>query len=126
MSTAHRYLPAILLAIAIAAPACAAQSYRGGNARPAQRRAYDEVQRRAYDNGYREGIASGERDAQSRHDFSYTRHDDYRDANDGYRRADGNRELYRRAFRQGFQVGYSEAYNRTALTYRTFPTYPSA
>ena len=120
MSRAHRYLAAILLAVAIAALACAEQSYgyRSGNAR--------EVQRRAYDNGYHEGIASGERDAQSRRDFSYTRHDDYRDADDGYRRAHGNRELYRRAFRKGFQVGYSEAYNRTARTYRTFPTYPSA
>ena len=126
MSRAHRYLPAILLAVAIAAPACAAQSYRGGNARPAQRRAYDEVQRRAYDNGYREGIASGEADARSRRDFSYPRHDDYRDADEGYRRADGDRELYRQAFRQGFQVGYSEAYNRTARTYPTFPTDPSA
>jgi hypothetical protein len=125
MSTAHRYLPAVLLAVAIAAPACAAQNYRGGNARPA-RRAYDDVRRRAYGNGYRDGIASGEKDARSRRDFSYTRHDDYRDADDGYRRAQGDRELYRQAFRQGFQAGYSEAYNRTARSSRTFPTYPRA
>jgi hypothetical protein len=120
MSRAHRYLPAILLAVGIVAPACAVQSYgsRGGYPR--------EVQRRAYDNGYRDGIASGETDARSGRDFTYTRHDDYRDADEGYRRADGDRELYRQAFRQGFQVGYSEAYNRTARAFRTFPTYPSA
>ena len=118
MTTAHRYLPVILLVVGIASPACAVQSYgsRGGYAR--------EIERRAYDNGYHRGLAAGQDDARRRRDYSITRHDDYRDADEGYRRADGDRELYRQSFRQGFQVGYSESYSRVARTSRAVPIYP--
>ena len=112
MLRTHRYFPmlVLLIGIGIATPACAQQIYgygRGG--------AYDrEFERRAYDNGYREGVREGQNDARRGRDFSYTRHDEYRDADDGYRRGSIDRDSYRRSFRQGFQTGYSEAFNRNA------------
>jgi hypothetical protein len=96
--------------IAMAAPACAAQTYgypRGGYSNR-------DVERRAQANGYREGVQQGQADARRGRDFSYQRHDEYRDADDGFRRGDGDINLYRRSFRQGFQTGYNEAYNRYA------------
>lgn len=131
MANRYRYLPAMLLAVGvwIATPACAAQmySYRG------DRDSYRELERHAYDNGFREGVEEGRNDARRHRDFSYQRHDEYRDSDQGYHRRDGDRDLYRRSYRQGFQAGYSDAYNRNAgygrntyPTYRTYPTYPAS
>jgi len=128
MANANRYFPALLLAVgvAVATPACAAQTYGypgggyGGYAR--------DLERRAYDNGYREGVQEGQRDARRGRDFSYQRHDEYRDADLGFRRSDGDINLYRRSFRSGFQTGYSESYNRYARNSyprgNTAPVYP--
>jgi hypothetical protein len=128
MWISKRILPAMLFsAAALAAmPACATGTYgyRGDYGRER------EVERRAYDSGYRDGLKQGERDARDRRVFDVERHDDWRDADDGYHRDYGDRELYRRVFRDGFRVGYSEAYNRIASRDRDgrIPpvTYPSA
>ncbi len=107
-----QYFPALMLAVgvAMAAPACAAQTYgygrNGGYGR--------ELERRAYENGLREGVQQGQNDARRGRDYSYQRHDEYRDADRGFRRSDGDLNMYRRSFRQGFQTGYSESYNRYA------------
>jgi len=132
MIKTSRYLPALLLltGVSMAAPACAAQTYgyggprNGGYAR--------ELERRAYDNGYREGLEEGQNDARRNRDFSYQRHDEYRDGDRGYHRGDGDREFYRRSYRQGFQTGYSDAYSRYAVNsgrnprgiYPAGPIYP--
>jgi hypothetical protein len=94
--------------VAIAMPACAAQTYgyRGGYAR--------ELERRAYDNGYRDGVNAADKDVRRGRTFSMERHDDWRDADDGYHRDYGDREFYRRVFRDGFRAGYSETFNRYA------------
>lgn len=120
----HRYLPALLVlaGVAIATPACAEQLYGYGG----QRRVYDrEFERRAYETGYREGINDGQEDARRGRSFSYQRHDEYRDADRGYRRGTIDRDYYRRSFRQGFQTGYNEAYNRNARNYPrgNYPVY---
>ena len=110
----HRYFQALLLlaGVAVATPACAEQVYGyGGPRRPVYDRDFD---RRAYDIGYREGTQEGQNDARRGRDFSYQRHNEYRDADNGYKRGIGDRDDYRRSFRQGFQTGYSEAYNRYA------------
>src|SRR5262245_10919702 len=123
-----RLVPAALvIATGFASTACAAQYYgqRGGY--------YRNVDQRAYDVGYRQGVREGENDARPGRDYSYTRHDQYRDGDDGYRRADGDREFYRRSYRQGFQTGYNEGYRRygngnnrvPGSTYPTYPNYPS-
>jgi hypothetical protein len=112
MLRTHRYFPVLLLVIGvgIATPACAEQIYGYGGGRQGR---YDrELERRAYDTGYREGLQAGQNDVRRGRDFSYSRHDEYRDADDGYRRGTMDRDLYRRSFRQGFQAGYSESFNR--------------
>ena len=114
MLRAHRYFPALLLLIGvgIATPACAERIYGYGGGRNGS---YErDLERRAYDTGFREGVQEGQNDARRGRDFSYTRHDQYRDADEGYRRGTIDRDLYRRSFRQGFQTGYSESFNRNA------------
>ena len=114
MLKAQRYLPALLLVagVAVAAPACAAQTYgygyptRGGYGR--------DIERRAYDNGYREGLEQGQNDARRNRNFSLERHGEFRDADDGYHRGDGDINFYRRSFRQGFENGYRESFDRFA------------
>jgi hypothetical protein len=110
----HRSVQALLFlaGVAVATPACAEQIYGyGGQRRSVYERNFE---RRAYDNGYRDGVQEGQNDARRGRDFSYQRHNQYRDADDGYRRGVGDRDDYRRSFRQGFQTGYSEAYSRYA------------
>jgi hypothetical protein len=111
MSRLGRYFPALALAGLVAAtPACAAQAYRygpprdGGYAR--------DIERQAYDRGFREGIEEGRNDARHNRRFSYDRHNEYRDADNGYHRGEGDREFYRRSYRAGFQAGYNQAFNR--------------
>jgi hypothetical protein len=114
MTKAFRYLPALLLAggVAFASPACAAQIYGSGYPRDG---AYGrDLERRAYDNGFREGVEEGQNDARRNRDFSPQRHSEYRDADQGYHRDYGDREYYRRSYRQGFEAGYRESYSRNA------------
>jgi hypothetical protein len=105
-----RYLPAGLLAALIfSTPACASQGAlyrypsgaRGGG-----------VDQRAYSTGYDEGRQHGEQDARRGRNFDYQRHNDYRDADAGYR--GGDRSSYRSVFRQGFVAGYNDGYRRYA------------
>ena len=88
--------------------ACAA-SYGYGGRYPDRGYAVD-LQQRAYSNGYKEGIEHGRSDARRGRSFDYRRHDEFRDADEGYSRRDGDREYYRATFRRGFVAGYDEAY----------------
>jgi hypothetical protein len=121
MTRITRYLPALVLltGVSIAAPACAAQVY--GSGYPRNGGYAREVERRAYDNGYREGLEEGQNDARRNRDYSYQRHNEYRDGDKGYHRDDGDREFYRRSYRQGFQTGYNDAYNRYAANSGRYP-----
>jgi hypothetical protein len=109
-----RWMPGALLAVTVIAvtPACAAQSY-GYRQTQYQR----DLERRAYDNGYHDGLKAGEKDARSHRAYSLERHDDWRDADDGYHRDYGDRGFYQRVFRDGFRAGYSETFNRYAAVY---------
>jgi hypothetical protein len=139
MLSSSRFFSAALLigGLWITAPGCAAQTY-GYPSGPRNGGYYGrDVQRVAYDNGYRDGQRAGERDGRGRRPFSYNRHDDWRNADDGYRREFGNFDYYRRAYRNGFEVAYSDSYNRygnygqyprnypNGGGYPTYPTYPS-
>jgi hypothetical protein len=117
MMNTQRYFPALLLLLGVgfATPACASQLY-GYDGAP--RGSYErDIERRAYDTGYREGVQQGENDVRRGRDFSYSSHNEYRDADDGYRRGTIDRDMYRRSFRSGFQTGYNESYNRYARAY---------
>jgi hypothetical protein len=114
MAYKNRYLTAFALIglIALAAPACAAQVY--GQTYPRDAYGYRDFDRRAYDNGYREGIDQGRNDARRNRSFALDRHSEYRDADNGFHRRDGDREFYRRSFRRGFEVGYRQAYEQNS------------
>jgi hypothetical protein len=123
MFSSQRHIStAILTAVVVSgSSACAAQGpcYRY----PAPRASVDS---RAYDHGYSQGRRDGEHDARRRRSPDYTRHDDYRDADDGYR--GGNRQAYRDLYRQGFVAGYNDGFNQysygAAGSYRRYPRYP--
>ncbi len=112
MFRAHRYLPVALVAagLFVATPVCA-QTYgnRGNHNR--------DLQRRAYENGYREGVQEGRDDARRGRRPSVENHHEYRDADQGYRRGDGDPQTYHRSFRQGFQAGYRQAFDQVAGSY---------
>jgi len=113
MNIRSRLLPALALAagVAIAAPACA-QTYGYGGGRNRDAGYAREIERRAYDTGYREGLEEGRNDARRGRDYAPSRHGEYRNADDGYHRRDGEREFYRRVYRRGFEVGYRESFDR--------------
>jgi hypothetical protein len=104
-----RYITTYLLAagLLITAPACAS-TYAYGTYRDRDYRV--DSQRRAYAKGYEEGNEEGRNDARHGRRFEPRRHDEFRDADDGYNRRDGNREEYRDSYRRGFLVGYEHAF----------------
>jgi hypothetical protein len=106
-----RHLPACLFAVGVwmTTPACASAGYTYAYQVDSR-----EFQRHAYDHGYRDGVHAGEKDARDHRRFSPERHDNFRDADDGYHRHDGDKEVYRVAFRDGFRAGYREGYERSA------------
>jgi hypothetical protein len=71
-----------------------------------------DIERIAYDNGFRDGVRAGERDGRDHRRYEPSRIDDWRDGNRGYRRDYGDFQFYRRAYRVGFETGYSEGYDR--------------
>jgi len=109
MFKAHRYLQfpaALAIAVLTAAPACA--SYGRAYGQPG----YGRVDDRAYRYGYNEGRKDGESDGKRGRSADYDRHEDYRDADDGYR--GGNKNEYRQLFRRGYAEGYNDSYRRYA------------
>jgi len=106
----YRWLAAMLLTLGvwIATPGCAARITSG-------RSEYRQnVQHgRAFDEGRRKGLDRGRDDARhGRQQRSYDQNKEYRDADGGYRRDDGDRDAYREVFREGFRTGYTEAFNQ--------------
>ena len=120
MANRFRIAPALaLLGALVAAPACTTGGYAYRGDRPYDR---DDraryVERIAHDNGFREGRVAGDKDARHGKSFSPERHGDFRDADDGYRRDFGDKEFYRREFREGYRAGYGESYDAYRGGYR--------
>jgi hypothetical protein len=107
MMTPSRLAPICLIAAGLLTTVACGPTYR--DYRYSHR--YD-ISRRAYDNGFREGLRHGRDDARDGRRFDYRHEEDYRRADDGYHRGDGDRDDYQRAYRQGFAAGYTEGYNR--------------
>ncbi len=82
-----------------------------------QRDSSRDLEHRAYQNGFDEGLRHGERDARDRRSAAFDRDREYRNADGGYRRGYGDREIYRRAFRDGYQAGYRQGFDRVAGPY---------
>jgi len=90
----------------LALPAHAAAQYRDRNNGGWNNRVGGE----AYQRGFRDGERLGEEDARRGRAFNVQTHREYREADAGYDRNDGSRDLYRDDFRRGFTEGYRNAY----------------
>jgi hypothetical protein len=105
-------LPVMLLAAGICTSGvgCAPRAYPYRRADYPQQR----FERRAWEAGYREGLEHGRDDARHGREFSFARHHEDGEANQGYDRDDTSRPAYRSEYRQGFRAGYREGFNRVA------------
>lgn len=107
---------AVVLSMSALASTACATGYAYGQGTYRDRGGYNDgryvrdIERVAYDNGFREGLRQGERDGRSNRRFEPQRHNEWRDANNGFRREYGDHTFYRRSFRNGFEAGYSQAY----------------
>ena len=70
-----------------------------------------QLRQTALNAGYNNGIKEGRHDRQRNERFNFTDENDYRKATKDYSSRLGNRELYQRFFRQGFENGYRDGWN---------------
>ena len=70
-----------------------------------------QLRQTALNAGYNNGIQEGRRDRQRNERFNFTDESDYRKATEDYSSRLGNRALYQRFFRQGFENGYRDGWN---------------
>lgn len=124
MRKAFKLIPVAVLAMsAMASTACATGYGYGQRGTYRDRGYYDrsgyrEAERRAYDNGFRDGLRRGENDGRGRRRYDPTRHGDWRNADDGFRREYGDHNVYRRNFRAGFEAGYAQGFRSYDRGYR--------
>jgi hypothetical protein len=64
----------------------------------------------AFARGYSDGWQQGLDDGRDRDRFDPTRHGDYKDADNGYERNYGSKDVYRNNYRTGFRQGYEAGY----------------
>ena len=98
----------------LALPAHASAQYRDRNDGGWNNRVGGE----AYQRGFREGERLGGDDARRGRAFNVQTHREYREADAGYDRNDGSRDLYRDDFRRGFTEGYRNGYRDDRLDRR--------
>lgn len=71
---------------------------------------YGYLRRIAASNGLQSGIEQGLKDRRKNRRYDYTDSNAFRKADHGYRREFGDREEYRRIFRDAFIRGYNQGY----------------
>ena len=69
-----------------------------------------ELRQTALNAGYNEGMKEGRKDRSKGRRFNFYDKSDYQKATKDYNSRLGDRELYRRYFRQGYENGYTDAY----------------
>lgn len=70
-----------------------------------------QLRQTALNAGYNNGIQEGRKDRNHGDRFDYRDEGDYQKATEDYNSRFGDRELYRRYFREGFANGYRDGYN---------------
>ena len=70
-----------------------------------------QLRQTALNAGYNQGIKEGRNDRRRGDRFNYTDESDYRNASKDYSSRLGDRSLYQRYFRQGFENGYRDGWN---------------
>lgn len=68
-------------------------------------------QRVAFNNGYQLGYGHGANDRYYGRSYDVDRHKAYRDGDSGFRREFGDKDDYKRVFRNGFERGYRDGYD---------------
>lgn len=66
----------------------------------------------AYDMGYRDGVTAGQQDRERNKTYNLKDTNDYRNADHGYRSSYGDKEAYKRQYREGSRRGYQDGYGR--------------
>src|SRR2546425_11270127 len=96
---------AFVLGIALIASTTAQAQHRSDHPHPERDHDYGrgDIYQVAYDNGYHDGVEHGmeHRSQGQRSNYGSTRH--YKDATDGYNRSMGDKDDYKRAYREGFR-----------------------
>lgn len=69
-----------------------------------------ELRQTALNAGYNEGAKEGRKDRSKGRRFSFNDKNEYQKATKDYSSKLGDRELYRRYFREGYENGYTDAY----------------
>lgn len=85
------------------------------------RAGYADARRAAYDNGYKDGLKRGEQAARAGKTFNPQLERDYRDGDNGYNRAYGDRARYRDDYRGGFAQGYRAGYEQRGYPNAQYP-----
>ena len=70
-----------------------------------------QLRQTALNAGYNEGIEEGRNDRRRGERYGFTDESDYRNASKDYSSRLGNRSLYQRYFRAGFENGYRDGWN---------------
>jgi hypothetical protein len=70
-----------------------------------------ELRQTALNTGYSEGVAAGRTDSQRKQPFNFKDESEYRSATKGYSSSLGDKTLYQRYFRYGFEKGYLDGWN---------------
>ena len=64
--------------------------------------------------GYHDGFDTGLDDGRERDRYDPVRHSDYREADQGYERDYGSKDVYKNNYRAGFRQGYEDGYREGA------------
>ena len=70
-----------------------------------------QLRQTALNAGYEEGLVAGRNDQQRRERFNFKDESEYQSATKGYNSSLGDRALYQRYFRAGFEKGYGDGWN---------------
>jgi len=70
-----------------------------------------ELRQTALNAGYNEGVSAGRKDQQQKEKFDFKDESEYRSATRGYSSSLGDKALYQRYFRSGFEKGYRDGWN---------------
>jgi len=73
---------------------------------------YNDQYRIAREEGYQTGVSTGASDAQRGQNFNPQRSHFWKNGNSGYNSSYGNRGQYKQVFRDAFVQGYQEGYSR--------------
>jgi hypothetical protein len=68
----------------------------------------------AFDIGYRDGLSAGNDDFTHHREFKPEHNHDYKEADHGFRSNYGDKEIYKRNYRDGFTQGYRDGFRGTS------------